>query len=167
MRTLVALWHAFWLSFEIARYQDELQRCCKERTMSRGTILLIVLALVMAAGCSSGLTPEVTAPVEEKPNLVLDDNIKLEYLSAGSMSIVMVKGMVTNKSTSTVGGIEIKFNLFDANGDPIGTELPVSERSTCSGCSLALSMLVYWRGRGEGYEGRACEPLRRLATFAN
>jgi hypothetical protein len=121
MRTLVALWHAFWLSFEIARYQDELQRCCKERTMSRGTILLIVLALVMAAGCSSGLTPEVTAPVEEKPNLVLDDNIKLEYLSAGSMSIVMVKGMVTNKSTSTVGGIEIKFNLFDANGDPIGT----------------------------------------------
>lgn len=91
-------------------------------------IVLVLLALIASAGCSAGAnvtpkgdTPAVTTPVEEKPNLVLDDNVKLEYLSAAGMSIVMVKGMVTNKSAFAVGGIEIKFNLFDANGGPIGT----------------------------------------------
>ena len=91
-------------------------------------IVLVLLALIASAGCSTGTgttpgvnTPEVTTPVKEKPNLVLDDNLRLEHLSAGDMSIVTVKGTVTNKSTSTVGGIEIKFNLFDKDGGPIGT----------------------------------------------
>lgn len=96
----------------------------------RGSLIiaLVLLALIASVGCSAGAnvapggnTPEVTTPVEEKPNLVLDDNVKLEYLSAGGLSIVTVKGTVTNRSTSTVGGIEIKFNLFDKDGGPIGT----------------------------------------------
>jgi len=95
--------------------------------MRRGFVVILVLLALVIVGCTgTSITPQeeapaVTTPVEEKPNLVLDGNIKLEHLSAGDMSIVMVKGMVTNKSAFAVGGIEIKFNLFDANGGPIGT----------------------------------------------
>jgi hypothetical protein len=125
--------------------------------MRRGIIVLVLLVLVTAMGCSSGTNlmpegpaPEVTTPVEEKPNLVLDDNIKLEHLSAGSMSIVMVKGMVMNKSATTVGGIEIKFNLFDSNGGPIGTAWSyLSEQEAIAPGAVWLYQCTY---SGEGAE---------------
>lgn len=31
MRTIVALWHAFWQSFEIERYENQLLRALKAR----------------------------------------------------------------------------------------------------------------------------------------
>lgn len=125
--------------------------------MRTGIIVLVLLILVTTMGCSSGTNlmpkgpaPEVTTPVEEKPNLVLDDNVKLEYLSAGSMSIVTVKGTVTNRSTSSIGGIEIKFNLFDKDGGPVGTAWSyLSENEAIAPGAVWLYECTY---SGEGAE---------------
>jgi hypothetical protein len=104
--------------------------------MRRGMVIVFVLlALVTVDGCSGasvmpeGIPPSTTEPSTttaepEKPSLVVDDNMKQKHTEVegmASLSMVQVIGTVTNKSASAIGGIEIKFNLFDDNGDPIGT----------------------------------------------
>jgi hypothetical protein len=89
-------------------------------------IVLVLLALITNVGCSDGTnvtpkgdTPAVTTPVEEKPDLVISDNIKVEFFKDYS-NIKIVTVTVTNQSKSAIGGIEINLYLCDLEGKFVG-----------------------------------------------
>lgn len=82
-------------------------------------VVLILLALVTSAGCSARIqgVPEVTTPVEEKPNLVVDQNWHFKYVTN---EMILVVGTVTNKSTFPVSNIKITFDIIGQQGTTLG-----------------------------------------------
>jgi hypothetical protein len=87
-------------------------------------VVLILLGLVASVGCSTGTNvmpkepaPEVTTTIDEsKPNLVVDENIKIWYTGD---AIVDVIGTITNKSMFAVGKLKLKHPWTNGYGERI------------------------------------------------